>query len=152
MVGVLCTYVVGFFATAGAAGTDIAANARNKDDVHIGGMTGIVLPTVLAGEATLLIVAGAYGSGSDPARARGQSQSGRSDARSSWERRFANIAMIALAISAFPGACFSSFIAANSFKTTMPKVNPFVSVGLGALVAVLLAVSGWAGQWFRSSR
>jgi len=59
---------------------------------------------------------------------------------------WANLAMIALAISAFPGACFSSFIAANSFKTTMPRVNPFISVGLGALVAAALAVSGWAGQ------
>jgi len=31
------------------------------------------------------------------------------------------------AIAAFPPACFSSFIAANSFKTTLPKVNPFIS-------------------------
>jgi cytosine permease len=53
---------------------------------------------------------------------------------------------IALAISAIPAACFSAFIAANSFKTTMPKINPFISVGLGTLVAVILAVTGWVGQ------
>ena len=35
--------------------------------------------------------------------------------------------MIGLTLAAFPGACFSSFIAANSFKTVMPKVNPFLS-------------------------
>ena len=32
--------------------------------------------------------------------------------------------MFLLAVAAFPPACFSSFIAANSFKTTLPKVNP----------------------------
>ena len=60
--------------------------------------------------------------------------------------RFANICLIGLAIASFPGACFSSFIAANSFKTTMPKINPFVSVGIGAAVSVVLAVTGWAGE------
>ena len=51
-----------------------------------------------------------------------------------------------LAIAAFPPACFSSFIAANSFKTTLPKVNPLISCGLGTLVAIILAVSGLAGN------
>jgi cytosine permease len=50
--------------------------------------------------------------------------------------------MFLLALSAFPSACFSSFIAANSFKTTLPNVNPFVSVGIGTVVAVILAVTG----------
>ena len=43
-------------------------------------------------------------------------------------------------------ACFSAFIAANSFKTTLPKVNPFISVGIGTAVAAALAVSGIAGD------
>ena len=51
-----------------------------------------------------------------------------------------------LAIAAFPSACFSSFIAANSFKTTLPKVNPFISCGIGAIAAIFLAVTGWAGN------
>jgi cytosine permease len=145
VVSILCTYIVGFFATAGAAGVDIAANARNEDDVHIGGLTGIVLPTVLAGYATLWIVAGAYGTGCIKPEHVGNLNpvALMPDILGS---RFANIAMIGLAISSFPGACFSSFIAANSFKTTMPKINPYVSVGCGALVSILLAVSGWAGE------
>jgi len=49
-----------------------------------------------------------------------------------------------LAVAAFPPACFSSFIAANSFKTTLPKVNPFISVGIGTAVSILLAVTGLA--------
>jgi cytosine permease len=54
--------------------------------------------------------------------------------------------MFLLALAAFPPACFSSFIAANSFKTTLPKVNPFISVGIGAAVSILLAVTGYAGK------
>ena len=43
------------------------------------------------------------------------------------------VMMYLLAIAAFPPACFSSFIAANSFKTTLPNVNPFVSCGIGTI-------------------
>lgn len=145
VVGFMTTYIVGFFATAGAAGVDIAANSRNVDDVHIGGLTGVVMPTVLAGYAVLLIVAGAYGAGLIQ-----ETNVGNLNPIELMPDimglRFTNIALIALAISSFPAACFSAFIAANSFKTTMPKIHPFVSVGIGTLVAVLLAVSGWAGE------
>ncbi len=51
-----------------------------------------------------------------------------------------------LAVAAFPSACFSAFIAANSFKTTLPTVNPFISVGIGTIVSIILAVTGWAGR------
>ena len=40
---------------------------------------------------------------------------------------------------------FSSFIAANCFKTTLPKVNPFISVGIGAVISIILAVTKVAG-------
>jgi cytosine permease len=145
VIGFLCTYIVGFFATAGAAGVDIAANARNEDDVHFGGVMGVFLPTVLAGAAVILIVAGAYG-----AKLIQPAHVGNLNPvvlmPDFMGPRFANIAMIGLAISSFPGACFSAFIAANSFKTTMPKVPTIVSVGIGTLVSVFLAVSGWAGE------
>jgi cytosine permease len=54
--------------------------------------------------------------------------------------------MYLLAIAALPPACFSAFIAANSFKTTLPKVNPLISVGIGTAVAIALVISGWAGK------
>jgi cytosine permease len=145
VISFLTTYIVGFFATAGAAGVDIASNARNEDDVHIGGLTGVVLPTVLAGEATILIVAGAYGL--DMVSGAHAGNLNPVDLMSDiMGTKFGNIAMIGLAISSFPGACFSSLIAANSFKTVMPKINPTLSVGAGALVSALLAVSGLAGK------
>jgi cytosine permease len=153
IVAILCVYIVGFFATAGAAGTDIASNCRNNNDVHTGGVMGIFLPTVLAGYVVMLIIAGAYGGNMiRPANIGNynpvdlmydifQAQFGAHSGKT-----IGDVATIALAISSFPAACFSSFIAANSFKTTMPKVNPFISVGVGALAAVLLAVTGWAGD------
>ena len=54
--------------------------------------------------------------------------------------------MTLLAVAAFPSACFATLIAANSFKTTLPKVNPLITCGLGTLGAVLLIVSTYAGQ------
>jgi cytosine permease len=145
VLAVICEYVVGFFATAGAAGTDIASSGRDDTDVHWGGIGGVVLPTILAGGAALLIVAGAYGGGMVSEAIRGNLNPVKlmSDLLGA---DVAKIAMIGLAISSFPGACFSSLIAANSFKTTMPNVNPLVSVGIGALVAVILAVTGVVGS------
>jgi cytosine permease len=54
--------------------------------------------------------------------------------------------MYLLAIAAFPPACFSAFIAANSFKTTLPKINPFITVGIGTAASIVLAVTGWAAN------
>ncbi len=145
VLAVLSIYIVGFFATAGAAGADIASNARNSADVQLGGLTGITLATILAGGGALLIVAGAYGAGMVKPEMAGTLNPlelmptlvGKEPA--DWIR-------LALAVSSIPPACFSALIAANSFKTTMPKVNPWISVGCGTLVAVILAVTGWVGQ------
>ncbi len=53
--------------------------------------------------------------------------------------------LLLLALSSFAPACFPAFIAANSFKTTMPKFG-MQAVGIGTAAAILLAVTGWAGQ------
>jgi len=143
ILALLATYVVGFFATAGAAGADFGMNNRNAKDVHLGGLVGIALATVVAGGLALLIVAGAYGSGlvtggaiMEPPRLMGSIVGDKTGA----------VFMYLLAIAAFPSACFSSFIAANSFKTTLPNVKPWISCGLGAIVAIVLAVTGWVGD------
>ena len=51
-----------------------------------------------------------------------------------------------LALTCFPGMCFGAFVAANCVKTTLPKVHPLLSVGVGSAISVLLAVTGWAGD------
>ncbi len=139
----ICTYIVGFFATAGAAGVDFGMNNRNEKDVQLGGLVGISLATILSGGLALLIVAGALGAGKAPDGAvlRATSMMGGAVGDGT-----AKVFMYLLALAAFPPACFSAFIAANSFKTTLPKVNPFVSVGIGAAVSALLAVTALAGD------
>ena len=63
VIAVICAYVVGFFATAGAAGTDISMSNRDTRDVRIGGFVGIALATIFAGTLSLLIVAAVQGKG-----------------------------------------------------------------------------------------
>ncbi|HVV72090.1 MAG TPA: cytosine permease, partial [Verrucomicrobiae bacterium] len=120
--------IVGFFATAGAAGVDICTSNRDKNDVSMGGIVGIVIAIIFTAGISVIAVAGAKAAGViDPSV---------TTMTAALEKKlspgvFAAV-MIGLTLASFPGACFSSFIAANSFKTTMPKVNPFVSVGIGA--------------------
>jgi cytosine permease len=150
----MMTYVVGFFATAGAAGVDFGTNSRDKNDVQMGGLVGVALAIVVTAGISLLVVAGAYGSPmfSNGAVAVANSSNPHSFILQSsglipiLRTRSAGVMLILLALAAFPPACFSSFIAANSFKTTLPKVNPFVSVGIGTIVSIALAISGWAGK------
>jgi cytosine permease len=138
----LCiTYIVGFFATAGAAGVDFGMNNKDEKDVQMGGLIGIALAAIVAGGGAILIAAGALGkglgAGLDTAAPSFMGAVMGSD-------KAGNTMGLLLAIAALPPACFSSFIAANSFKTTLPKVNPFISVGVGTAVSILLAVTGWA--------
>ncbi|SPE54544.1 Permease for cytosine/purines, uracil, thiamine, allantoin [Verrucomicrobia bacterium] len=148
MLGVLAamlTYVVGFFATAGAAGVDFGLNSRDKRDVNLGGLVGIALAIVFTAGIALLVVAGVYGStknGIDAAATKNLSLSAFDLIPTVIGADKAKWVMFLLAVAAFPPACFSSFIAANSFKTTLPNVNPFISVGIGTAVAVMLAITG----------
>ena len=143
VIALLCTYVVGFFATAGAAGCDFGMNNRNAKDVQLGGLVGIAGAIIYAGGLSLLIVSGVHGLGraADPAALQTTAlMSGIVG------QKMAAVFWYLLAIAAFPSACFSSFIAANSFKTALPKVNPFISCGTGTIAAIFLAVTGWAGN------
>ncbi len=145
----LLVVVIGFFATAGAAGADFGMNNRDAKDVQLGGLVGIAGATILAGGLSLLIYAGSAGSGFETwATANGETGMVQTPGlmQSIVGDKTAAVFMYLLAIAAFPPACFSSFIAANSFKTTLPKVNPFITVGAGTLVSILLAVTGLAGD------
>ncbi len=134
--------IVGFFATAGAAGVDFGMNNRDDKDVQMGGYVGIIAAVVLTAGISVITVAGARaagGAGTDIVKM--------TDALATkLPASFYAIVMIGLTLAAFPGACFSSFIAANSFKTVMPKVNPFLSVGIGAIVSMMLAITKVAGD------
>ncbi len=135
--------IVGFFATAGAAGADIASNNRDTRDVHLGGLVGVAGATIFTGCLALLIVAGTYGghmAGNEiilkPTELM-KAIMGAGTAKVFW---------LLLAIAAFPPACFSSLIAAASFRNTLPKVNPFISCGIGTAASIALVLSGFAGD------
>jgi cytosine permease len=136
--------IVGFFATAGAAGVDIASSNRDTRDVQLGGLTGVVVATVFTGCVALLIVAGTYGSGLMEGKDVIIKPTGLMDAIMG--EQVAKVFWLLLAIAAFPPACFSSLIAAASFKNTLPKVNPFISVGIGTAASIGLVLSGYAGD------
>ena len=151
VLALMLTFVVGFFATAGAAGVDFGTNSRNKSDVSKGGLVGVALAIIVTAGISLLIVAGTYGS---PELSKAAVTAAGKDGLILQTPglipvlmgKSAGLIMFLLAIAAFPPACFSSFIAANSFKTTMPGVNPFITVGIGAAISILLAVTGLAGK------
>ena len=143
IIAMIGTYIVGFFATAGAAGADFGMNNRDAKDVQLGGLVGVAGATIFTGVLAILIAAGAHGAGklTDPAMLNVCQMMdnivGPTTAKVFW---------ILLALAAFPPACFSSLIAANSFKATLPKVNPFISCGIGAAASAVLVLTHTAGD------
>ncbi len=133
---VMVSAIVGFFATAGAAGVDICTSNRDKRDVSMGGIFGIVIAIIFTAGISVIAVAGAKAAGIiDPTAMKMTAAL----QQKLTPGMFAAV-MIGLTLASFPGACFSSFIAANSFKTTLPKVNPFISVAIGAVVSIIIAI------------
>jgi len=140
MVGFLTiiTVVVGFFATAGAAGVDFGMGNRNSKDVQLGGLVGIALAIVVAGGLPLIAVAGAH-------VANPELESYVFDAVIRAQGGFLSKSMFILfAIASFAPGCFCSFIAANSITTMFPKANKTAMVLVGAVVAIILASTGVA--------
>jgi cytosine permease len=130
--------VVGFFATAGAAGVDFGMGNRNAKDVKLGGLFGIALAIIVAGGLPLIAIAGANG-------ANPELKSYVFDAVIREQGGFlAKSMFILFAIASFAPACFSSFIAANSIGTMFPKANKMGMVLVGAVISIVLAVTGVA--------
>jgi cytosine permease len=128
--------VVGFFATAGAAGVDFGMGNRNTKDVQLGGLVGIALVIVIAGGLPLIAIAGANAANPDLGSFRFDSVI---------EMHFlSKIMFVLFAVASFPAACFCSFIAGNSIGTMFPKANKTIMVAIGAIVAIILAIKGWA--------
>lgn len=139
VVTILAT-VIGFFATAGAAGVDFGMNSRNEGDVRWGGITGIWLAIVIAGGLPILSVAGARAL--NPAIG-----SFSYEAVISAQGGFVASAMFVLfTVASITPACFCAFIAGNSFSTMIPGVPRMSSTMVGVTVAIVLAVTGWAGD------
>ena len=135
----LLQIVIGFFATAGAAGADFGINSRDKRDVKWGGLVGITLAILVAGGLPILAVAGAQGLGMTQGYTFDSVITGAGGA-------LATVMFFLFAIASISPACFSAFIAGNSFATMLPGVSRMASTMVAATVAVLLAVTGVAAD------
>ncbi len=136
---IVINMVIGFFATAGAAGVDFGTAARNPEDVKAGGLTGVMLSILLAGGLGLVIVAGALGMqpGTTP----------KVDAALAVvSPGLAKIMLVLFAIGSMAPACFCSSIIGNSLSTMIPSL-PRVPLTLGgATIGIILAATGIAGN------
>ena len=128
--------VVGFFATAGAAGVDFGMGNRNSKDVQLGGLIGIALAIVVAGGLPLIAAAGAHGA--NPVL------EGYTFNVIIGQQAGAKLMFALFAIASFAPACFCSFIAGNSIGTMFPKLSKPVMVTIGAIASLIIAVKGWA--------
>ena len=133
------TIVIGYFATAGAAGADFGMNNSNRRDVILGGICGIVGGALIAGGLPILSVAGYLGRGAGP-------QSYDYSAAISSVGALAPVMFFLFAVASMVPTCFSSFIASNSFSTMLPKIPRAVSTLAALTVSVLLAVTGVANN------
>jgi cytosine permease len=140
--------VLGFFATAGAAGADFGMSNRDGRDVALGGLAGIALAIVIAGGLPILAVAGYNGDF-------GAAVMGRQIFRVhplsfDYAVVIASVGALApimfflFAAASVAPTCFCTFIASNSFATMLPKIPRTVSTLTGVTVGAALAVTGVA--------
>jgi cytosine permease len=133
--------VIGFFATAGAAGADFGMNSRDASDVKLGGIVGIALAALVAAGLPLLSVAGAHGMNLP-----GLAGFNYDDVIKAIGGPIATAMFFLFTIASIPPACFCAFIVGNSFNTMIPSVPRVASTMVGATVGILLAVTGVAGK------
>ena len=128
--------VIGFFATAGAAGADFGINARHARDVRWGGLVGVMLSAIVAGGLSLAAIS----------RAGLRPPFDYADAIQNIGGAIGASTFLLFALASIPATCFCIFIAGNSFSTMIPGV-PRVSSSLAAGAAgIVLAVTGVAGN------
>ncbi|MGH9395839.1 MAG: cytosine permease [Terriglobia bacterium] len=129
--------VIGFFATAGAAGADFCMSNRSRRDVILGGLTGIALAIVVAGGLPILAVAGHIGkTGGAPNYDFAAAISGVGS--------LAPVMFFLFAAASLVPTCFCAFIVSNSFGTMLPKIPRSASTIVGVSIGALLAVTGVA--------
>lgn len=132
--------VIGFFATAGAAGVDFGMNSRNEKDVRMGGLVGIAGAILIAGGLPLLSVAGARVLNPEINSYSYDAVIG------SMGGTMATSMFFLFALASIVPACFCAFIAGNSFATMLPGVSRSLSTLVGVTIALLLAGTGVAAD------
>ena len=133
------TIVIGYFATAGAAGADFGMNNRNGKDVVMGGIFGIVAAAFIAGGLAILSVAGYIGRAAGPVNYE-------------YSAAILSVGVLApimfflFAAASVTSTCFCTFIASNSFSTMLPKVPRVVLTFSALTLSAVLAITGVAAN------
>ncbi|MEW6235902.1 MAG: cytosine permease [Candidatus Omnitrophota bacterium] len=145
MLGILMMIqlVIGFTATAGAAGADFGMNNRNKKDVFMGGLVGIAGAIIFCGVLPILTIAGLMALTPDMAYA---TENAWTFSQAIGSLAGGRLMFLLFAIASMAPACFCSFIIANSFSTMIPSVSRAAWTMGGATIGIILAVTGAAGQ------
>src|SRR5260370_40332881 len=133
------TIVIGYFATAGAAGADFGMNNGNRKDVLLGGIFGIVGGALIAGGLPILSVAGYLCPGTEH-------HASDYTAAISSVGALAPVMFFLFAIASMVPTYFSSFIASNSFSTMLPNIPRTASTLAALTVIIILAVTGVANN------
>ncbi|MDE3181162.1 MAG: cytosine permease [Acidobacteriota bacterium] len=131
------TIVIGFFATAGAAGADFCMSNHSRRDVILGGLTGITLAIIVAGGLPILAVAGHIGK-------TGGTPNYDFAATISSIGAIAPVMFFLFAAASLVPTSFCAFIVSNSFGTMIPQVPRAISTVVGVTIGALLAVTGVA--------
>jgi cytosine permease len=136
----LVAAVIGFFATAGAAGADFGMNNRHEGDVRSGGFVGVALAILYAGGLPILSIAGARALNPNIA------DFSYGAVIASLGGLLATSMFFLFAIASIPSACFCALIAGNSFSTMIPGVKRMSSMMVAVTVAIGLAATGIAAD------
>lgn len=165
--------VIGFFATAGAAGVDFGTANRNASDINKAGLAGITFAIILAGGLSILIVAGAQAKHAEkvaqPVVVVDQMTA--DDAGKTLEAAvaatqeaakapafelaaslpevnpsLAKMMFLFLAIGSMAPACFCASIIGNSLSTMIPSLSRVALTLGGATIGIVLAALGVAGN------
>ena len=130
----MLSIVIGFFATAGAAGADFGMNSRNRRDVVLGGLWGIAFPILFVGGLAILSVAGHI------VKVGGAPTYDYTNAVGSF-LSLAPVMFFLFAAASLSPTCFCCFIAANSLATMLPRIPRSLSTLIGVTIGAILAVT-----------
>ncbi|HEY7838532.1 MAG TPA: cytosine permease [Terriglobales bacterium] len=135
-------FVLGYIATAAAAGADFGSNSRNRGDVIRGGLVGIALAVFVAGGLAMLGVAGAMGL--HVAIPAGVSSPFDFTTAISSVGPLSGIIFFLFAAALLVPTAFCTFIATNSLTTMLPVAKREFWAFAAASGGILLAATGVA--------
>lgn len=136
----LIDLMVGYSASAMAAGADFARETRDKGDVWKGGLTGISLACFMAGTLSYLAMAGV--NGQNP----GSHITNFPEGIQALGGFLAATMALLFALSSTSPTAFVGFLIGNSLSTMIPPLGRERATLAGALAGIILAVTGWAGR------